>query len=61
MYLDVLRRMSPKARLMKAFELSEFTKTLFLKGLRRRFPDVSETELRQIMLKRLARCHNRNY
>ena len=46
---------------MKAFELSEFTKTLFLKGLRRRFPDVSETELRQIMLKRLARCHNRNY
>ena len=61
MYLEVLRRMSPEARLKKAFELSEFTRALFLSGLRRRFPDASEAELKQIMLKRLARCHNRNY
>ena len=60
-YLDLLRGMSPAARLMKAFELSEFTKSLFLTGLRRRFPEASETELKQFMLKRLTRCHNRDY
>jgi hypothetical protein len=60
-YLDVLRRTSPEARLLKAFELSDFAKMLFLTGLRRRFPNANEEELRQIMRERLARCHNWNY
>jgi hypothetical protein len=41
-YLKALRRMSPAERLAKAFELSEFSRSLFLHGLRRRFPDLTE-------------------
>jgi hypothetical protein len=48
-------------RLMKAFELSAFTKALLEEGLRKRFPDLSEEELHRVFLERLARCHNQNY
>jgi len=61
LYIQVLRRMSPEARLMKAFELTAFSKQLFLHGLRKRFPDLTEEELHQIYLERLEKCHNRNY
>lgn len=60
-YLEVLRRMTPEQRLMKAFELSEFSKALFAEGLRRRYPDMPEAEFHQLFLKRLEKCHNRNY
>ena len=60
-YIETLRRMSPEARLRKAFELSEFTKSLFVQGLRRRFPGQSEADFHQIMLDRLEKCHNRRY
>jgi hypothetical protein len=60
-YLEVLRSMTPEQRLLKAFELSEFAKELFLHGLRKRFPDATEEELHKIFLARLAKCHNRNY
>jgi len=59
-YLAALRRMGPEGRLAKAFELSEMTKRLFLDGLRRRFPDLAEAELRRVYLERLEKCHNRN-
>ena len=61
MYIQVLRRMSPEERLLRAFELSEFTRELFYHGLRKRFPDLSEEELKELFLKRLDKCHNRNY
>ena len=61
LYIQVLRSMSPEARLLKAFELTEFARKLFLHGLRRRFPDKSEQEIKEIYLKRLEKCHNRNY
>lgn len=61
LYLEVLRRMTPAQRLAKAFELSDFARELFLCGLRRRYPAVSERELHRIYLERMARCHNRNY
>ena len=61
LYLDVLRRMTPEQRLNKAFELSEFAKNLFIHGLHKRFPDLSEKELKKLLLKRLDKCHNRNY
>ena len=61
LYLDILRRMSPEARLMKAFELSSFSNDLFLHGLRKRFPDLSEQDFRKLYLERLNKCHNRNY
>jgi hypothetical protein len=60
-YLDVLRRMTPGERLAKAMELSELGKSLFLHGLRRRFPEANDQELHAIYLKRIAKCHNRNY
>lgn len=61
MYINILRQMTPAQRLEKAFELSEFSRGLFVEGLRKRFPDVTEDEFKNIVLKRLERCHNRNY
>jgi hypothetical protein len=60
-YIQTLRRMTAEQRLKKAFELSEFSKQLFLHGLRRRFPDLSQQEFTQLALRRLEKCHNRNY
>ena len=60
-YLQILRSMTPEQRLQKAFELSEFTRQLFIQGLRKRFPNATEEEFKQILLKRIDKCHNRNY
>ena len=60
-YLEVLRRMTPEKRLLKAFELSDMTKDLFRQGLRERFPDMPEEQFQALYLERLALCHNRNY
>ena len=60
-YIEVLRRMTPQQRLAKAFELSELTKRLFKEGLRKQFPELSEEDFHRLYLKRLAKCHNRNY
>ena len=60
-YIQVLQSMTPEQRLMKAFEMSAFTKDLFIHGLRMRFPDVTEEEFKRILLARLEKCHNRNY
>jgi len=61
LYIRTLRRMSSETRLMQTFELTEFSKRLFLQGLRRRFPDLADGDLNKMYLKRLAACHNRNY
>ncbi|WP_461044471.1 hypothetical protein [Spirosoma harenae] len=61
LYLQTLRMMTPEERLLKAFELSEFSQHLFRAGLRQRFPDKSEAELHSLYLQRLEKCHNRNY
>ena len=53
--------MSAEKRLLKAFELSEFTRRLFVHGLRKRFPDVSPEEFKRMLMERLEKCHNRNY
>lgn len=60
-YLSVLRRMTPEKRLLKAFELSEFARALFVHGLRKRFPDLGDEDFRRLLLERLDKCHNRNY
>lgn len=60
-YLEALRAMTPEQRLLKAFDLSEFSKRLFKEGLRKRFPDLSEEAFHRLLLSRLAKCHNRNY
>ena len=60
-YIRVLRAMTPSQRLDKAFELSTMARQLFVQGLRKRFPDLSEADFHSLLLKRLERCHNRNY
>ncbi len=60
-YLAALRKMTPEQRLLKAFELSELSRQLFLHGLRKRFPEKSEVEITKIYIERLEKCHNRNY
>ena len=60
-YLRVLRGMTPEQRLLKALELSDFTRALFRQGLRERFPRLNEAQFQELYLKRLEKCHNRNY
>ena len=60
-YLDVLKSLTPEQRLLKAFDLSAFTKHLFIAGLRKRFPEATPEEFHRILLTRLEKCHNRNY
>lgn len=60
-YIEILRSMTPEQRLLKSFELSDFSKALFIEGLRQRFPDATEEEFRRILFDRLDKCHNRNY
>ena len=60
-YLEVLRRMTPQQRLMKAFELSDLARALFKAGLRHRHPDLPEAELHDLYLEHLARCRNPHY
>ena len=60
-YISALRRMTPEQRLRKAIELGEFSKQLFIHGLRRRFPDATPEQFKKILRERLDKCHNRNY
>ncbi len=60
-YLCVLQMMTAEQKLMKVFELSEMTKNLFYAGLKDRFPEKSEPEIKKLYLERLEKCHNRNY
>jgi len=60
-YLQILKKMTPEQRIKKAFELSDMAKQLFLEGLRKRFPEKSNSEIKEIYLERIKLCHNRNY
>ncbi len=60
-YLEALKKMTPQQKLDKVYELSEMGKQLFKQGLRKRFPEKSEEEIRKIYLERIALCHNRNW
>lgn len=63
-YIEILKKMTPEQRLMKSFELTEMSKNLFLQGLKKRFPDKTEKEIKEIKeiyLEKIANCHNQNY
>ena len=60
-YIKIIRKLTPEKKLKKCFDLNEFTKALFLIGLRNRFPNLSEEEIKKIYLKRITKCHNLNY
>lgn len=58
-YLKVLRGMSPEARARKAFELSDMTRTLLVHGLRKRFPEKTESEIQNLAHQRIEKCSRR--
>ena len=60
-YLLALTKMGAEQRLIKALELSSITKEPFISGLRKRFPNKTEIEIKELYLQRLAKCYNRNY
>jgi hypothetical protein len=61
LYIEILRKMTPEQRLLKTFELSDFAKSLFIHGLRKRFPNATPERFAQIVKERLDKCRNRNY
>jgi hypothetical protein len=60
-YIEALRNIGPEKRLLRAIELSEFTRALFKENLKKTFPELNDNELHELYLKRLALCQNRNY
>ncbi len=61
LYLEILKKMGPEKRLDKVFELNNLARELFLTGLKRRFPQKSEAEIKAIYLERIKKCYNKNY
>lgn len=60
LYIQILRQMTPEQRLEKAFELTEFSRSLFRQGLRNRNPEASEEEIHQLYLAGLRRCSRKS-
>ncbi|MBC8387133.1 MAG: hypothetical protein ISS13_01615 [Actinobacteria bacterium] len=60
-YIKIIRRLTPEEKLKKCFELNELTKKLFLTGLKNRFPNLSQEEIKKLYLKRINKCHNLDY
>jgi hypothetical protein len=54
-YLDTLRRMTPEQRLLKAMELTEECRDLYLAGFRSRYPGLSEAEVKRLAVAQLIR------
>ena len=60
-YIQVLRNMTPEQRIMKTFELSKLTRELFIYGLHKRFPDLSEDDIKKLFLECMKKCWKRTY
>ena len=60
-YIQTLKKIGAEKRLLKALELSDLTKELFISGLKKKYPDLSEKEFQKILLEKLEKCHNSNY
>lgn len=60
-YIEVLRKMGPERRLLKALELSRTTCDLFRAGLREAFPELDDAAFEALYRKRIELCHNRNW
>lgn len=60
-YMRSLKRMTPEQRLLKAIELSELTKKMFLHGLKKKFPHKNENEIIAIYIERILLCNRYSY
>jgi hypothetical protein len=54
-YLRALREMSPETRLDIAFDLTQFSRDLFLHGLSERYPEKSQEDVERIFLERTGK------
>ncbi len=60
-YIKILKRMTPQERLRKAFELSDLTKSLFITGLKMRYPDYSKKDIKNLYIEKIHKCHSSDY
>jgi hypothetical protein len=60
-YIQALKKIGPEKRLLKAFELSELTRRLFVVGLRKKYPALPESEFNKILYEKIDQCRNQNY
>ncbi len=60
-YIKILKKMTPQQRLLRAMELSDLTKSLFITGLKLRYPDYTEDEIKNIYIEKISRCRNSGY
>lgn len=58
-YIRVLRDMGSEKRLRKAFELSEFSRSLFRQGLENRYPELPPGALAALYLERMEKARTR--
>ena len=56
LYIQTLRRMSPEARLRKAFDLTKLGRDLFRHGLRQRHPKLDSEAFEALFRERLEKC-----
>lgn len=59
-YYAVLRAMTPEQRLLKAFELSDFTMALFWEGMRHRNPNLTPDQLHRKGIEQLIAWRSSN-
>lgn len=60
-YIKILKKMTPQQRLQRALELSDLTKSLFITGLKLRYPDHSEEDIKNLYIKKVYKCHHSDY
>lgn len=60
-YLETLRKMSAEQKLLKVFELSSLSKSLFKEGLRRTYSNLTDEQFNELFISRIKKCYNRNY
>jgi len=60
-YIKILKNMTPQKRLQRALELSDLTKSLFITGLKMRYPNYSEEDIKNLYIEKIYRCHNSDY
>ena len=60
-YIKILKRMTPQQRLQRALELSDLTKSLFITGLKLRYPDYPEEDIKNLYIEKVHKCHHFDY
>lgn len=60
-YIKILKKMTPQERLQRALELSDLTKSLFITGLKMRYPDYSEKDIKNLYIEKIYKCHSSDY